>query len=350
MSSKLSTWEFMQYGPSTLVSATYGGGRQLHQNVISGPKLAIDCLPEEGVYILYRNRGIQVASACDMRKCSTTQICRCAEQQYGLYENANNTMEPRAEGSSTEDVLSGSLKARVQSWLHLHKAAKAVRAHGLCFLAHPRTLSWDAAFDNLTFRFDYELQEIKDSTCPADDLSSCAKGVKECPRRVIELMCDAWRDFVDGGDYAIQPASTSPRDEKCTEDNHTRTDNRGDVSEWDDTDVPVRAHASTTQRNHQKGTPKRNEEFDFDLIEDLIEEEFPRLGTTLQRMRAAKTTRRGSTSNTTNPSADDEEAPVPVITPPKNMRVGRGVVRYDNSYKRLGLHRAHADRWVAVSC
>ncbi|KAI0976036.1 hypothetical protein F4678DRAFT_482312 [Xylaria arbuscula] len=338
MSNKLSTWEFMRYGPSTLVSATYGGSGQLHQNIISGPKLAFDCLPEEGIYILYRNRGIQIASAfCDRRKCSTTHICYCSEQQQCLYGNTNSTVEPGAEGTSTQDVVNGRLKARVRAWLHLPEAAKAVRAHGLCFLAYPRTISWDNVFEELTF--DFDSASIKGYEYPADNLSACSKGAKECPKRVMELISDAWRDFLDSGDYGIKPTITSPRDEKLTEDDQNRIDNVGDVSEWDDVDIPIYVHASTAQRDQQKGRSKLNEVFGFDLIEDLIEQEFPRLGTRLQRLRAAKTSattqQRGNTSNTRTTSADNKDAPVPVITPPKNMRVGRGVVRYDNDYKRL---------------
>ncbi|KAI0911933.1 hypothetical protein F4823DRAFT_560503 [Ustulina deusta] len=300
MSNKPSAWEIVQCGPITLVSATYGTVGQLHQNVISGPKLAFNCLPEEGLYILYGNRGLQIASACDRRKCYITQVCRCAEQQRHIHANINSTIETRTVNKSTLDTVSRYWKGYVLTWLHLYQAAEEIRSCRLCFLAHPRTLSWGNIFDNLTFHFDYELDEyyasIHSYVCPAHKPQSVHKGVKQCPQGVIEFIYDAWRDFLDCGDYSLKPAMTPGRggDDQVTENDNNYTNDGKDmngISEWDDADVPISLHnnndySSTVLPNHHKETPRL--EGDFDLIDDLIEEEFPRLKKTSQRARQAK--------------------------------------------------------------
>jgi hypothetical protein len=88
MSHKLAIWETMRCRPITLVSATHGPDGQLHQEVIAGPRLALNSgLPEEGLYILYHNRGLQIAStACDQRRCGITQVCRVSKSSESFLE------------------------------------------------------------------------------------------------------------------------------------------------------------------------------------------------------------------------------------------------------------------------
>ncbi|KAI1420568.1 hypothetical protein F5Y12DRAFT_719388 [Xylaria sp. FL1777] len=381
MSNKLSAWEIMRCESITVVSVTYGTGGQLQQNVISGPKLSFNCLPEEGLYILYRNRGLQIASACDRRKCYTTQVCCCTEQRH-VHANMKSTAETRSENKSMQDIINQYWKGCVVARIHLHQAAEEIRSCRLCFLAHPRTLSWDNIFDNLTFHFDDELEEhyasIHSYGCPAHNSLSVDRGAKDCPPGVLEVIYDAWRDFLDSGDYRVKPgmiqvARGSAKNNE-NDNNHTTDRDMDDISEWDDTDTPIHVHSndhtSTSLLNQHRDISTPDDDFDFDLIDDLIEEEFPQLKKTLQRTRPTKGGVRQncishrkfvpsshkvkSSSNSNNglkkANSINEGLPAPVITPPKNMLVGLGIMGCNNAYGRLGDPMVAMDRCVVLPC
>ncbi|TGJ87385.1 hypothetical protein E0Z10_g1382 [Xylaria hypoxylon] len=376
MSNKAPVWEIMRRRPTTLVSVTYGTDGQLHQNVISGPKLAFLCLFEEGLYILHGNRGLQIASTCDRRKCYITQVCHCAEQQQCIYANINTTIaETRKEHNHTQQLVRRYGQGCVLSRLHLYEAADEIRSLRLCFLAHPRTLSWGSVFDSFAFHFDSELEEhyasIRSYAFPAHTWQTPGKGVKECPQGFIELIKDTWKEFLDCGGHSFKPAIPLPE----REDNkrHTNDKDVDDTSEWDDADVPLHGRNHTSMNRHKK-LPVPEDNFDFDLIDDLIEEEFPRLKKTLQKPRQAKESKKKhrtlrrkfatkykvkSDSNCTKVAKTlDEGPPVPVIIPPKNMLIGRGLegcsfgtqrdfVKYEESWRP---YRTTVDIRVALPC
>ncbi|KAI1129601.1 hypothetical protein F5Y10DRAFT_290827 [Nemania abortiva] len=382
-----SIWKTMRRQPITLLSATYDTDGQLYQNVISGPKPALSCLPEEGLYILCQNRGLQIASACDLRKCYITQVCHCA-----VTAAAANA---RTKQQTTQPLARGYDKCCAPSWLNFYRAAEAIRSLKLCFLAHPRTLSWDNVFGMHAFHFDSELEEHYSSTysykCPTSTPRAVGTSSKNCPGDMIDLIGDAWREFLEYGDYDFKPVVTLPEktvdddyDGEGTEGGGNRTGDRDlDISEWDDVDVPI--HVPSTAVPVQSKKRPRPED-DFDLIDDLIEDEFPHLKRTLrepqrvkdsskeqhhnpQRKSATthKTNKRAKTNNTnTSTKANNygdlmatalvshEEPPAPVIIPPKNMFVGRGLTPCSFEAQlgsgRYGDSRVAADRWISIPC
>ncbi|KAJ2989106.1 hypothetical protein NUW58_g3637 [Xylaria curta] len=356
MSYKSSIWQAMRYLPVTLVSATYGTDGQLRQNIISGPELAPLSLPEEGLYICEfssRNRGLQIASARDQRKCYLTQVCRCTEQQQCMHGHATTpTANLMAEQQSTRHASRGSGKDRMLAWLNLYQAVDKIRSLRICFLTQPRTLSWNNVFENLAFRFDSDLEEHYTSShsykYPAPIPQYTDNGAKECPWGFISFVRDAWRAFLGCEDYDVNPvAMCSEREDECCAKGTGKFTEDGeldDISDWDDADTPIHGHAQGYAAVSQPDNCKRGRpEDEFDLIDDLIEEEFPRLKKTLQnaqhKSRAVpnmdneeKTdTAIGGTGteNCTNhmsvASIVHKSPPAPVIIPPKNMLIGRGL-------------------------
>ncbi|RYC56843.1 hypothetical protein CHU98_g9367 [Xylaria longipes] len=387
----------MRRGPITLVSATYGADGQLHQNVISGPKLIFLCLPEEGLYVLYRNRGLQIASACDRRKCYITQVCRCTEQHPVHRHMTTGTMNT---GTEEQHLAKRFIRDRVLAWINFNEAADELRSLRLCFLAHPRTLSWDNVFDNIAFHFDSELEEHYASM----HSYGCAPrvidgGMKEHSQSLLGFIGNAWQEFLDSGDYDYRVATAPPKreddDEYSIDDEDPAYDGDiDDMSEWDDADTPIHENGhsytpSTAPSINHKKRPRPEDDFDF--IDDLIDEEFPRLkkimlepqqvrdsvthtsqGRPEKIQKANNTAKSDITSGITNLDNNSNsyrtaaaniphgELPVPVIIPPKNMLIGRGLVgcsfgerqdfgNRDNGYGRLG-QPARAVLRVASPC
>ncbi|KAI0443869.1 hypothetical protein F4803DRAFT_561371 [Xylaria telfairii] len=361
MSYKPSILDTLRRGSITLVSATYDTEGNLHQNVISGPKLGSPCLPEEGLYILCRNRGLQIASACDRRKCYITQVCRCAEQECPVHDHRTTlAMNARTEEQSARYLIKRFVQGRALAWLNFHEAVNEIRCCKLSFLAHPRTLSWDTVFDISAFHFDSELEEHYASTysyrCTPRPVD---QGVKECPWGLLSFIRNVWQEFLDRGDYGVRPetASPEPEDDEDTEDDEDIEDGEDaaydgdidDMSGWDDADAPIRIHINSHDTpsiapsiNHKK---RPRPEDDFDFIDDLIDEEFPRLKRTLldpaqitktpqgrpEKVHKANTTKLDVTSDSAktddyNTNITHDEPSFPVIIPPKNMLIGRGLI------------------------
>ncbi|KAF2965787.1 hypothetical protein GQX73_g7789 [Xylaria multiplex] len=370
---KLPVWETTRCRPVTLVSVTYGVDGQLQQHVISGPKLAFFCPYEEGLYLLYRNRGLQIASTCDRRKCCITQVCYCTEQHQCTHANINTTTtttEIEKKQRTTRQLARDYRYGCLLAWLRLYEAADEIRSLRFCFLAHPRTLSWDNIFDKFAFYFDSELEEhyasMHSYMYPAQTRQPFDKGVKECPRGFIDFVKDTWREFLDCGNHNFKPVMEllGWGDEEI----HTNATDMDDLSDWDDADVPIHDHDRVLPNCH-KQLPMPEGNSDFDLIEDLIEEEFPRLKNTLKMPHQAtrdsveqdnyilrdQVATRGRASSNSSHSGQvkhiQERLPAPVIIPPKNMLVGRGLEdcpffaqEHDDSHDCL------ADPRVALPC
>ncbi|KAI0526344.1 hypothetical protein F5B22DRAFT_154190 [Xylaria bambusicola] len=257
MTNTLSIGELIWCRSTTIVGVIYGTDGQLTQNVISGPKVASDSISEEGVYILHGKRGLQIAAACERRTCDITQICRCAVP--GQNRDTNFEAGRQAENISPQTITDKGLYKRIVSWLRLYKAAYQIRCSKLCFLAYPRTLSWDSILGSEAFHFDHDLEEhyssIRGSTAPP-------RVVEENPQEaVIDSIADTWSEFLASGEYCSEKAMKTSRRES---------------SEWQ---IIGRDIASDSSDDAESGE---------------------------------------------NPS-EGEERPAPVITPPKNMNVGRGL-------------------------
>ncbi|KAJ8129444.1 hypothetical protein O1611_g4188 [Lasiodiplodia mahajangana] len=388
----------------TLVSATFSADGQLHQNVISGPSPASSCLSEEGLYILYGKRGLQIASVCDLRKCYITQVCHCTEQQQQqqhLYTDATLATNITGTKRGPMKKFAWELGKRCAlSWLNFYEAAETIRSLRLCFLAHPRTLSWDEVFGTDAFHFDSDLEEHYTSTRSYKCRSKAIiEGLKEYSGgSLIDCIGDAWKDFLECGGYDFRPVVTLPEqawgeEEDTEDDDDCAGDADLDISEWDDTDSPIHSHdPSATPLGLGYSRKRPRPEDDFDLIDDLIEEEFPRLKRTLQEPLGDKDIREQhsmpqyispiatrkmnniadpivASNNTGNGKDGDhiatmntppEEPPAPVI-PPKDMFIGRGLTfcafPTQHGIRRCGDgfgfprdSRAVADMWVSASC
>ncbi|KAI0389398.1 hypothetical protein F5Y17DRAFT_124613 [Xylariaceae sp. FL0594] len=179
----------MYYRPVTLVLATYGVDNELHHTVISGPDLAAPCPSEEGLYILCRDRGLQLAAAeCEQRRCSIRQTCFCTVPQICLKEDfcrvdtdddkaQTNKIQPTGKQANVSCMATyrrtkGTDRGRHWWWdryhapasLHLYEAVEHARLRRLCLLAHPRTLTLCKILGCAAFCFDDELEELDVST------------------------------------------------------------------------------------------------------------------------------------------------------------------------------------------
>ncbi|TRX92430.1 hypothetical protein FHL15_006597 [Xylaria flabelliformis] len=356
----------MRRGPVTLVSAIYSTDGQLHQNVISGPKPALLSLPEEGLYILHWNRGLQVASACDQRKCYMAQLCRCTEEQHNVHEHISIVATNSGTKEQTANQLAKRfIRNRALARLNFYEIADEIRSLRLCFLAHPRTLSWDNVFENFAFHFDSELEQHYASTSNYKRAPlSINRSVKENPQGLLGFVRDAWQEFLGRGDHDSRQTTAFPErgDDEVTEDGEDLAydgDVDDDLSEWDDAGSPIHpdyTFPSTAPRTNYKKRPRQEDDFDF--IDDLIDEEFPRLKKTMLEPQATESTKRArhasigrpekirKTRNTTESGITNgitktnkrnsrrismtaanihENLPAPVIIPPKNMLLARGL-------------------------
>ena len=311
----------------TLIAATYGSTNgELETRIIAGRDPASssapashlsDCLSEEGVYVIYRNRCLQIASPCEKRKCFVLHICRCAASMGSGNSNTNTHANPYIPNEFMKEVTSKGLRSRVHAWLHFPEAANAIRSSSMCFLAYPRALSRDSAgiSDNSSFHFDSALDyhyssvgSVHSYTSPPPNPTpplapapltptpttianeQDEKRTAVCPPGLIELISETWRDFVESGDY--RPTPTPPSTE------------------------PLSA-------------PRRR-----DSIALIIEREMDTfLEITIPNPTAAVRTTGVVEDPSPSPDEGDgegggEEPPAPVIIPPKNMRIGRGLGKY----------------------
>jgi hypothetical protein len=192
--------------------------------------------------------------------------------------------------TSTSTSFTGSRRQQQQgrrcgyaalAWLHLYEAAETIRSLGLCFLAYPRALSWDDLFGEVGYHFDSDLEEHYAVKCTYKCLFKGAARGKACPPDlVLGFIRDVWRDFLEYGGHDFKDVAT------LDDDDDTDDDTDDDSREWDDADIPITlsvtvsataaATASPISRRRTRGT-----EDEFDLFDDVIEEEFPRVKETL---------------------------------------------------------------------
>ncbi|GAP86498.1 hypothetical protein SAMD00023353_1900790 [Rosellinia necatrix] len=356
MASGLFLWQSLQRQPTTLISAAYGADGSLQENVIAGPTPPSACLPDEGVYILFRSRALQIAAPCNRRKCNRTQVCRCPGQHAA---DADDTT-PRTD---VRQVMMPALsRYRFRMHFRFREAVAEIRRLQLCFLARPRALSRSGSggaspSDGLAlFHFDGEL-----ARCAETPWSIANVGAEE---RLVSAAQDTWADFLGRGDhrhglrlhlYIHPPEEISARQaynndgdggdempECYSADEMSEWDHIDEISEWysvdemsdwDDADIPVtRITALVSPSNPPVCEDDAESDFDLidDLIDDLAQTEFPRLTTSQQganegvvqqqhappQQRASPAASSGSLSSyasatvtAINPPAGDETSP-----------------------------------------
>ncbi|KAI1654427.1 hypothetical protein F4813DRAFT_208520 [Daldinia decipiens] len=294
-----------------VVAASYGKDGQLQTTIVSGISqqrcLDLDVLdvPDEGVYIIYQDRAIQIAAPpCDKRKCNASHICRCDTPQFSVKR------PPFSRHSIKRRVVSWPVwkpcMCCLLTWLRLYQATEAVNRLNLQFLRHPRTLTWTSLYDHQAFHYDAEIEERSvrsnyngTSNRPINPKSSCSP-------RIFEWMKDTWSEFVDSGCCKPRSITALPDNENSTYDESYFTKEQAGSeidSDWDDLDMPCVPYNTSDNTSNE----------DYDLIDDLIEEEFPNL-------------RKSDTAIPTEDNGPDEERddPAPVVIPPKNMEMARG--------------------------
>ncbi|KAJ8121724.1 hypothetical protein ONZ43_g1899 [Nemania bipapillata] len=288
----------MRYQLSTLVLVTYGVDGRPHHKILSGRKPDFLSLPEEGLYVLFRNRGLQIASACEEPKCFVTQVCHCKDH----YQHMDAGVAAMAAGINDnltkinqdciQDLGRRFGKACVLAWFRIRNVAHEIRTQGLCSLAHPQILSSDSPFGGGSFSFDsdirrhYGMEHSYTSMTPASWAAD--KGKDDYPRRMIDFIAEAWMAFVEDKncDFNLATKFAELEGYEDKDGNEDGENGKGwdcagkeelDVLEWDDVDVPVEEneHPSAALLSHHED-PLALEE-GYDLLDDLNDEEFPEL-------------------------------------------------------------------------
>ncbi|KAI1100403.1 hypothetical protein F4804DRAFT_336288 [Jackrogersella minutella] len=340
--------------PVTVVATSYGTDGQLRNDVISGSSdkqhPANYDLPDEGIFIVYRNRALQIAAPpCDQRKCNTTQLCHC------------HNPHPQF---STQGVLLGhrGLKQRAPrwpiwkpcchclfNWLHLYLATEAAKRLSMKCLQHPRSLTLADVHGHEAFYYDAELEEqyIRSKTNGA--FLKSADGKSPCPPRLFEWMKDAWNDFMKCGCCKPGSITSLPDSEGDTHSEYSAGSEQSSSecdSDWDDLDVPYK-RASTTS------IPSECD--DYDLIDDLIDKEFPKLrkSSSFETKTSDHSKAEPSphlTDNNGFVENEEDDVPVPVIIPPKNMAVGKEIRIFTESTSSISVPLRNHSPILYTSC
>ncbi|KAI0849341.1 hypothetical protein F5Y00DRAFT_261479 [Daldinia vernicosa] len=294
-----------------VVVASHGSDGQLQTTIISGinqqPGLDLD-VPDEGVYIIYQDRAIQIAAPpCDQRKCNASNICRCDITQFSV-KNSLPSRHNIKRRIVAWPVWKPCLSCLV-NWLRLYQAAEAANRHNLQFLRHPRTLTWTDLHGHQAFHYDAELEERSIKSNYNGTFNRPINPKSSCPPRVFEWMKDTWGEFVDSGCCKPRSIIALPDSGEITYDESRLAKEQDSLeidSDWDDLDMPWGPNISDDTANE-----------DFDLIDDLIENEFPKLRRSSPTIPTELDTPRPTTEDN-NPD-EERDDPAPVVIPPKNM-------------------------------
>ncbi|KAI1505398.1 hypothetical protein F5X99DRAFT_404881 [Biscogniauxia marginata] len=284
---------------ATVVVVTYDANVQLQNTIITGPRPSFSySLPGEGVYILYRNRGIQVAGpSCDRRGCNCCQICWCDAGHFPSSIIKQPPSQPGRNKRPCHDCL--------VNWMHLYEAAEIGYMAGMSLFAVPRTLTWARLFGNQAFYYDADLEE--NCTLFSYEFPISSKTSRACSPHLFGSMVDGWKDFLSRGSYKPGRSIITIPDSEDDSDDDLPID-----YDWHDCGVPF----------GDNDTSHMDESCDnFDLIDDLIEEEFPKL----KKSRTNQSIH-GHVDHRYASMIDDagihEDEPAPII-PPKNMVIGQ---------------------------
>ncbi|KAI1826186.1 hypothetical protein F4861DRAFT_118008 [Xylaria intraflava] len=279
MSHKPSIRGTARYQPAALVPLIHNTDRKLQQNIMASPKPADSILLEDGLYILCQKRGLLIASAaCDGRKAYITHICYCCcaerQQTHHIDVYAGSGTQQRDSQQADKECAQDFLPNR-------HRRCGAAEQTGslrLCVVENPEALARDGISDTSSFHSDSEPEghraQTPICTYPGAEPQATGKSAKGCPSSVVGFVRGAWRKFLDRGHYGGRR-----RPKQGDSDTDGDDVGRDDASEWDDADVPIsdRDHTTLDQSVDESGPGH-----DFDLFDDVIEEEFPRIKKALQ--------------------------------------------------------------------
>ncbi|KAI2642790.1 hypothetical protein GGS21DRAFT_192943 [Xylaria nigripes] len=228
---------------ATLMSTSHDSNDKLHQKAMVDSKPA--CLGlSESSYILYRNTGPQSASAAyNGLKLQVGNVGRCelvhTDKQAGTKPEHQSTQQ---------GIMNYAQRDQLHiSRLHLYDAAEQVQSRS-CDNVNPGS-SISSGPENL-----HTPPHGRDCHVPC---------VREYQSGVLRIIRSAWQKILDhGGNSECGPMTTRSFASKDLDD-----------GDWDDTDVPITlTNAPLNQNSVEPGL-----ESDFDLFDDMIEEEFPRI-------------------------------------------------------------------------
>ncbi|KAI2471687.1 hypothetical protein F4781DRAFT_90423 [Annulohypoxylon bovei var. microspora] len=310
--------------PITIVATSYDVDNQLRNDVISDNENKYYStnpdLPDEGVFIIYRNRALQIAAPpCDQRKCNTSQLCRCHNSQFST-QGALLCHQTSKKGGVRWPIRKPCSHC-LFNWLHLYQATETANKLNMKCLQHPRSLTLATLHGQEAFYYDGEIEEQYVHSQNNGKVGKSTNGKSSCPPRVFEWMTDAWNDFTNccccktGSITSLSDAEGDTHNEECSGSEQGESDNDWD---WDDLDIPCK----------RRSTSSISECDDYDFIEDLIDKEFPKL----QKRRGADIDVGSQSKAELYPvsisdidSNEEDDDPVPIITPPKNMVIGQGL-------------------------
>ncbi|KAI1448372.1 hypothetical protein F5Y02DRAFT_305519 [Annulohypoxylon stygium] len=307
--------------PTTVVAASYDSDSQLRNDLISGNKPNVD-FPDEGVFVIYRNRALQIAAPpCDQRKCNISQICRCHGPQFA-------TQGALHENSSAKGAVRWPMRKPCShclfNWLHLYQATDAASQLNMKCLQHPRTLTLTTLHGEEAFYYDSEIEDEHIHSKSNGDTSKYANAKPSCSSTVFEWMTDAWTEFTDCCCWckttSITALSDSEGDPPGEDGSTIGQGNSDDDWDWDDFDTPC----------EQKSQSSDSESDDYDFIEDLVATEFPKLRKSNETLIATGRQSKAELScdqavDYDDDSSAEDDIPAPVVIPPKNMAVGQGL-------------------------
>ncbi|KAI1412966.1 hypothetical protein F5Y13DRAFT_162208 [Hypoxylon sp. FL1857] len=297
--------------PATIIATYYGADGQLRNDIISSnskQRLSNPDLPDEGIFILYKNRGLQIAAPpCDQRRCATSELCRCDNPQVSTQDHLacrQNQNRRRVHWPKWKPC-----RECLFNWLRLYPATEAANRLGMKCLKHPRTLTLMDPNDQQTFSYD---SDVEDDICSNRNGTAIGSvyGKASCPAHLFGWMSDSWNDFINCGccKTGSITALSDNEDEYDSEyyPNAEETSEEDD-SDWDDLGIPCVPTSTSSQ----------SEDEDYDFIDDIIKEEFP-------KSRSASSIHKESPSAVKDTIPEEEEdLPAPVIIPPKNMTIGK---------------------------
>ncbi|KAI1189882.1 hypothetical protein F5B17DRAFT_428039 [Nemania serpens] len=280
-------WDIMQRCPVTLASAKVDADGLLHTEIISGPDFGDNSsLPEEGLFLICRERALLIAAPCYENICGIAQICRCygSEQEQAQHVCASNTTaaafivntERRRHQRRCISLKNFISQDSVLSRLYFFEAVDAAHSLQFSLLAYPQTLTleWEVN-DDLMYHIDTWFEEPQQEqqhspTAAGNSGNGNDKGYKgkKCPVYMMDVLCKWWKKFLERGDHQSRLVKIfsepgwdkehkehegwNQKDQNEDEDgNKDDEDNNWiDVSEWDDADTPIHSQTSTSTSTH----------------------------------------------------------------------------------------------------
>lgn len=331
----------------TVIASTYDGRGEPRSKVLlgigKGSRHIVD-FPEDGIYLVYKDRALQVAgSQCTNRKCNW--VCYCDKDRLPTTPcdpPTHRTLKSIASDWTTWKPCNDCLFR----WLCLYQVVE--KSYPFQLLAYPRTLTWTSSLGYDAFQYDDEWEDLSEHYYVRSTYNGRRQTMSDDPTsvRVFNWMLEAWVDFVKMGGYkGASVKSVSESDPNVTALSDTDfdviseyTESIGDiVSIKDDESDSRRIQIATPPSSHHEA-----EDDDFDHIDDVIEEEFP----ILHEKEIARKKKAARNKKVANNERNDHGEDPPAIIPPKDMAVGRGFRPTSQDTKpqtRPGQKRQHRD-------